>query len=397
MSRKAILIIMSCVIAFGVCSPVYAQPKAKIIALSISYYGFNYALKDDGTVWTWDKGKATQIKGLKNIVKVVAGWSHTIALDMNGDVWTFGMNDVSQLGNRNVTPTSDIQKPDLKDIVDVGIGFKTSYALGKDGRVWVWGANVLANNLPLEVPVTIPGVTNVKAVAGGDKIIMLKKDGTISMYPGNSTGASFIQDGKPVYKQDGVLVESNFDYSYFLFNTFIDFASVDQVKKLQKITKIWSDGSTYYAYRSNGQIWRFTSYHQEPRVAEDETQMIDTYNPKIKEISSKTDDLTVYLYYDGTVKTSALSNEHTYFPSDGPYKGKEYRTYVLGIGRVNTPLDLNHKKRYVVKGLKNIVDVASNLDGGYALDSSGNVWGWGDRVIANWKSQDVPAILPFFK
>ncbi|MGN0106988.1 MAG: Ig-like domain-containing protein, partial [Hominilimicola sp.] len=85
--------------------------------------GFTVALKSDGTVWTWGSNDYGQLGiggrgGAGNdmtvpanklvfsddvyIVKIAAGEDHAMALDSNGDVWTWGSNEYGQLGLGNV-------------------------------------------------------------------------------------------------------------------------------------------------------------------------------------------------------------------------------------------------------------------------------------------------------
>src|SRR5690606_14883396 len=73
-------------------------------------------------------------------VQVAAGHGHSILVDADGDVWSWGDNSQGQLGDASTTdraqPTSIF---DLEDIVSVAAGSKHSMALKSDGTVWVTG------------------------------------------------------------------------------------------------------------------------------------------------------------------------------------------------------------------------------------------------------------------
>lgn len=64
--------------------------------------------------------------------KIKNGNTHTLTLKENGTIWTYGNNGV-------VTTNEPIQVEKMKDIVDIGAGNKMSIALDKDGNVYTWG------------------------------------------------------------------------------------------------------------------------------------------------------------------------------------------------------------------------------------------------------------------
>ncbi|MCI5604895.1 MAG: hypothetical protein MR413_04525, partial [Clostridia bacterium] len=111
---------------------------------------FFAALMDNGTVWAWgyneygqlgDNTKSNsfypvQVRNsanngyLDNIVEIDTGDNHVIALDRDGNVWTWG--------NGTVLPTKiSIDVP----IVAVAAGANHSVALASNGNVYAWGDN----------------------------------------------------------------------------------------------------------------------------------------------------------------------------------------------------------------------------------------------------------------
>jgi len=82
---------------------------------------------------------------LRWIVAVSAGEDHCLALDANGFIWSWGMNDYGQLGNGTDDPCTTpvkVKKPDGTDfgnIVAISAGYWHSLALDADGTLWVWG------------------------------------------------------------------------------------------------------------------------------------------------------------------------------------------------------------------------------------------------------------------
>jgi|GEM_PF-2592624 len=125
------------------------------------------ALKSDGTVWAWgynywghlgdgtntDRYTPVQVKGvggegyLTNIIKIAAGYNHSLVLKDGGTVYGFGSNFFGELGrddgvNLYYTP---IQVKGvggsgyLTGIVDIAAGYAFSIALKSDGTVYAWG------------------------------------------------------------------------------------------------------------------------------------------------------------------------------------------------------------------------------------------------------------------
>lgn len=89
---------------------------------------------------------------LTNIVQVSAGSAHTLALDSDGHVWSWGYNGYGALGDNTNTSrayASKVKDPtgfgELSNIVQIsagGTGSATfSIALASDGSVYTWGIN----------------------------------------------------------------------------------------------------------------------------------------------------------------------------------------------------------------------------------------------------------------
>ncbi|MCL2140891.1 MAG: RCC1 repeat-containing protein, partial [Dehalococcoidia bacterium] len=89
------------------------------------------ALKSDGTVWTWgnnldgqlgigttytDSNIPVEILGLTDIISISTSWDHSLALDIHGNVWAWGVNYYGQLGdgtnNNSLTPIQVIDTAD---------------------------------------------------------------------------------------------------------------------------------------------------------------------------------------------------------------------------------------------------------------------------------------------
>ena len=115
------------------------------------------ALKKDGTVWAWgfnlegQLGATTQalvqrtpiqVSGLSAITAIAVGSNHTLALDADGRVWSWGENDQGQLGDGNTTHrTLAAEVKGLGAVSEVAAGQDFSVVLTSSGQVYAWGRN----------------------------------------------------------------------------------------------------------------------------------------------------------------------------------------------------------------------------------------------------------------
>ena len=86
---------------------------------------------------------------LSNIIDISAGAAHSMALDSDGHVWTWGHNRYGQLGIGEdstyvaIRPvkvlSGDGNTKYLENIVDIAAGYGFCLALDTDGIVWSWG------------------------------------------------------------------------------------------------------------------------------------------------------------------------------------------------------------------------------------------------------------------
>lgn len=107
------------------------------------------------------------IPRMRNIVDIVCGANHVLALDKKGNVFAFGSGQQNQLGRRIVERTikngltpSEFGLPRGK-IESIATGAYHSFAIDKSGEVWSWGANSF-------------GQTGIPEDAGGDRATILK-------------------------------------------------------------------------------------------------------------------------------------------------------------------------------------------------------------------------------
>ena len=110
-----------------------------------------------------------QASGLTNVIAIATGLGHCLALKSDGSVWGWGNNSYGQLpgaGNPQTVPVKLTGMP--QNIVSIGCGGQNdpsqghSYAIDSNGNVWTWGLNNLGqlglgNNNNYTTPQQIPG------------------------------------------------------------------------------------------------------------------------------------------------------------------------------------------------------------------------------------------------
>ena len=161
------------------------------------------ALDISGIVWAWGLNTSGQagnsaltnialpgtVAGLTNtVVAVSAGYQHSLALGSNGVLWAWGLNDHGQLGNgdTNSTATPVVVTEPPTNVVAVASGDAHSLALDGTGNVWAWGDNTygqLGNgtNGDQWVPQLVSGFSNdvVAIAASGNLSAALRLDGAV--------------------------------------------------------------------------------------------------------------------------------------------------------------------------------------------------------------------------
>jgi alpha-tubulin suppressor-like RCC1 family protein len=148
------------------------------------------AIKTDGTLWLWGQNTngqlginnttqrltpVTTFVGGTNWKQVACGYQHTAAIKTDGTLWTWGLNNIGQIGdntiiNRSTPVTTFAGGTNWKQVAN---GNLHTAAIKTDGTLWNWGLNSYGelgvnNTTNRSTPVTtFAGGTNWKQVACG--------------------------------------------------------------------------------------------------------------------------------------------------------------------------------------------------------------------------------------
>ena len=173
-------------------------------------FGHVLALTENGEVYAWGrnsqgqvgdgttKKRMTPVKlNLKNIVQIVAGGKFSLALDKDGQLWGWGDNEFHTVSPSNEQFILTPQKIDTGsiDIAVIEACGASVVLLDKEGTLWTWGHNDMQQlgydtkgktvSVPTAVPLPLP-VTYVAAYSSQTYAILA--DGSLWSWGNNSYG-----------------------------------------------------------------------------------------------------------------------------------------------------------------------------------------------------------------
>lgn len=164
-------------------SPVPVKDVTGVVSVAANQY-FSLALKNDGTVWAWGTDFSGQIgdamsggsrltpvqaTGLTRIVAIAAGGSFGLALDDDGTVFSWGANNLGQLGSGAMGGVRQTAAPalNLASVAKIVAGEFTAYAIKADGSLWGWGYNSSSNRVLAGTSVSAVATPVQMALPGG--------------------------------------------------------------------------------------------------------------------------------------------------------------------------------------------------------------------------------------
>jgi alpha-tubulin suppressor-like RCC1 family protein len=172
------------------------------------------ALKNDGTVWAWgnnfngqigdgsvSKTQATpvMVRNLTNVVAISAGYGLSMALDSNGTLWAWGINECGELCDDTGVDRAYPARVPIDDVKTFDAGqYGSVIVLKNDGTVWTWGLNCYdklgysdtSRDHISSTPRKVDGLINViAAVTSSGNSVVLTSDGTITILGWNEYGS----------------------------------------------------------------------------------------------------------------------------------------------------------------------------------------------------------------
>ena len=172
--------------------------------------GSIFAIKKDGTMWSWGSGSIPNTPAAKHFnpiqvgtdtdwESVSAGAFHYLALKKNGTLWAWGQNGYGQLGVGSIliNNATIVQVGTDSDWKSIFAGDNHNAALKTNGTLWTWGENTIgqlgkgffSNSMDEsnKTPAQVGNATNwIYVSAGAENTAGIQSDGTLSTWGNNS-------------------------------------------------------------------------------------------------------------------------------------------------------------------------------------------------------------------
>jgi alpha-tubulin suppressor-like RCC1 family protein len=175
---------------------------------------FSLAIKTNGTLWSWglnnvgqlgisnliDQNLPVQVGTASNWLKIDAGNQHSLAIDTTGFIYAWGDNTFGQFGNgTNTSSLSPIMVSSSNNWAEVSAGLDHSMALDTSGILFTFGNNTngqlcdgtnTASNTMLPISFSNAGlVTQYIAISAGNNFsLAIKNDNTLWSGGFNTSG-----------------------------------------------------------------------------------------------------------------------------------------------------------------------------------------------------------------
>jgi alpha-tubulin suppressor-like RCC1 family protein len=321
------------------------------------------AIKTDGTLWGWGRNVVGQL-GLNDTIErsspvqigTDTNWSSisvgasVLALKTNGTLWSWGFNGTGDLGQNNlINRSSPVQVGTLTNWSKVFVGGNGSYAIKTDGTLWAWGSGTngaLGDGTVVSKssPVQVGTLTNWSSISAFIAVTAIKTDGTLWGWGQNSSGE--LGDGTVINRSSPVQI-----------GTLTNWASVSPGDRFA--TAVKTDG-TLWAWGTSNRRGDGSNVGRSSPVQIG----LDTNWSKTESSWSH----TIALKSNGTIWSWGEAN------SSGQF----------GIGVLtseNSPIQIGT--------LQNWSKIAVGAANGFAIDTSNNLYVWGDNSSGQLGSNNI--------
>ncbi len=335
------------------------------------------AIETDGKLWTWgdnlrgqlgdgtttSSSTPVEVSGLTDVTAIAGGGSHTVALKNDGTVWVWGYNYYGQLGTEIIKEcgfyscsTTPVQVSGLTDVTAIAAGENHTFALKNDGTVWAWGDNSVGQlgdgtTTNSSTPVQLSGIADVDIIATGpNHTVVLKSDGTVLAWGDNRFGQLGVETTETC---EFALINGDCSTTPVQISGLTDVAAIATGDSHTIVLK--ADG-TVWAWGENtvGQLGNGTTTNSIIAVQVSGLTDVITITASI----ALKNDGTIWAWGENTVGQLGVETTETCINSWGT-------TYPCST----TPVQ--------VSWLANVIAIETGDDHTIALKTDGTVWAWG--------------------
>jgi alpha-tubulin suppressor-like RCC1 family protein len=145
----------------------FGTPRPRIVSAAGGFC-HSLAVDENGGLWAWgwnsdgqigdgtaneyddlwhlivdnDKREPVKIKDGTSFASVAAGRYHSLALDKDGSLWAWGLNEDGELGDGTTSNKhTPVKIKEGTSFASIAAGNRHSLAIDEDGGLWAWGAN----------------------------------------------------------------------------------------------------------------------------------------------------------------------------------------------------------------------------------------------------------------
>lgn len=360
-------------------------PANRIIEpMTVSGENHTLILKSDGTVWAYGNNQYGQTgakdangriirysdketlvefpEGTAPIIRIAAGDAFSVALDADGNVWTWGYNANGRLGLGNSDSRIHLT-PEyvMSNIIKIDAGKSEVIALNKAGYVYTWGKNnggslgVIGTSEDQYKPIRIRNIAGAIDIAAGEyHSMVLTSDGTVWTTGRNTSG----QLGRDVQKSE-----------YF-----------EKVELGEKIAYIEAGNRASLAIDVSGKVWVWgDNTNGQLGLGVNENKI--SIPTKVETISEKAASASIGENHIHVVTSSGM----LYVAGSNNY-GQ------LGVGK-----ETEKTNRFVpVTALgNNVMNSNAGINYSTVIDKDGKVYGFGDYDLGtrSFTDSDKPVMI----
>lgn len=185
MFKRSLVLLLSLILCLGTAASAFASDSAAKNGIKI--FGFNYLIKNDGSLWLWGgvRSVPTQVPGVQDAEAVYNTGAGPLIQTTDGSVYL--LETARTTLELTATPV-----PQLKDMVNAYSRNNKTFAVLKDGSLWLSVQNYDHNVLQSTPFAKVAGIEGAAAVTGyyensfinghgesWDRFVLLKQDGTV--------------------------------------------------------------------------------------------------------------------------------------------------------------------------------------------------------------------------